>query len=219
MLLMKLLSKNSRSLGFTLIEVMIAMVIIGVLATVSVPGYRKYRNRAKMAEAYGALSKMTKDQSVYFLTNREFFHQTTTNPLFLATPMVIVDNASWKLLGFPTAVGSSVYFSYLAKAGKVNASGTEITAAGSSVSGNGFTTIADGALLAVNYSGSGSCNASGYSGSTFGAVSTANLNWVVVAAVTDINNDLGATCTTIGRLIKVLAGEQIIEGPFIQISE
>jgi len=37
--------------GFTLIEIMVVLVILGVLATISVPAYTKYVRKAKIGEA------------------------------------------------------------------------------------------------------------------------------------------------------------------------
>ena len=37
--------------GFTLIEIMVVLVILGVLATISVPAYTKYVRKAKISEA------------------------------------------------------------------------------------------------------------------------------------------------------------------------
>lgn len=42
--------------GFTLIELMIIVAIIGILATVSLPAYQNYSARAKMSEVILALS-------------------------------------------------------------------------------------------------------------------------------------------------------------------
>ena len=47
-------SSNERSrLGFTLVELMIVVALIGALASLAVPSFRKYQMTAKRAEAFG----------------------------------------------------------------------------------------------------------------------------------------------------------------------
>jgi len=47
--------KNKRFRGFTLIEVMIVMAVIGLLAAIAVPSYTQYIQRSHRAEARNAL--------------------------------------------------------------------------------------------------------------------------------------------------------------------
>ena len=51
--------------GFTLIELMIVVAIIGVLAAIAIPAYRDYANRAKMAEVLSAIDAIAQGGSEY----------------------------------------------------------------------------------------------------------------------------------------------------------
>jgi prepilin-type N-terminal cleavage/methylation domain-containing protein len=57
-------SKNG-SRGFTLIELMIVVAIIGVLATVAAVSYRKYLDAARTTEAYGMLGEIRNREEAY----------------------------------------------------------------------------------------------------------------------------------------------------------
>jgi prepilin-type N-terminal cleavage/methylation domain-containing protein len=61
-----LLRRDKRaSTGFTLIELMIVISIIGVLASIAAPGYERYVTRAKLAETVTMLGKWKKEFKLY----------------------------------------------------------------------------------------------------------------------------------------------------------
>lgn len=51
------MKSKTRQAGFTLIELMIVVAIIGILAAVALPAYQSYTNKAKLAEVILAASK------------------------------------------------------------------------------------------------------------------------------------------------------------------
>ncbi|MBR6421468.1 prepilin-type N-terminal cleavage/methylation domain-containing protein [bacterium] len=61
-----------RKKGFTLIELMIVVAIIGVLAAVAIPLYNGYTNRAKRVEAEEQLMTLAAAEEDYFNTYRQY---------------------------------------------------------------------------------------------------------------------------------------------------
>jgi prepilin-type N-terminal cleavage/methylation domain-containing protein len=58
--------KNKRASGFTLIELMIVVVIIGILATLAIPRFMRSSVKAKQSEAKEILKQIYVMQRTYF---------------------------------------------------------------------------------------------------------------------------------------------------------
>jgi type IV pilus assembly protein PilE len=58
--------------GFSLMEVMIAVVIVGILAEFALPQYRNYVNRGRIIDATARLSDFRVQMEQYFMDNRSY---------------------------------------------------------------------------------------------------------------------------------------------------
>ena len=77
---------NFKQKGFTLIELMIVVAIIGILAAIALPAYQDYVKRAKRADAKAALLAVQLAQEKYRANNPNYGSlidigiNTTTSP-------------------------------------------------------------------------------------------------------------------------------------------
>ncbi|MBN9411695.1 MAG: pilin [Burkholderiales bacterium] len=74
--------KRSLQKGFTLIELMIVVAIIGILAAVALPAYQDYTVRAKVSEVILAASALRTDVSEFAQSNGQM---PATNGLSIST--------------------------------------------------------------------------------------------------------------------------------------
>jgi len=71
-----MLKKNEK--GFTLIELMIVIAIIGILAAIAIPQFSKYRQRSYNAAAADDLRNATTAQEGYYVDEETYCHTLAT---------------------------------------------------------------------------------------------------------------------------------------------
>jgi type IV pilus assembly protein PilE len=79
--------ESSRQHGFTLIEVMIALVSVAILAAVALPTYRDQLRKSARAQAQAFLSDMASRQQQYLVEKRAYAASMTS--LGMATPAAV----------------------------------------------------------------------------------------------------------------------------------
>jgi prepilin-type N-terminal cleavage/methylation domain-containing protein len=96
--------------GFTLIEITIVLLLIGILATMALYTYRMMINKARMTQAKTVLGHLTKTEATYFSDHNRY----TDNIVLLDfDPVkydyyqvsVILDNDARNYLGIASGVG------------------------------------------------------------------------------------------------------------------
>ena len=64
--------------GFTLIELMIVVSIVGILAAIAIPNYMRYQARSKQSEARINLRSIYTSQNTYFAENDRYSNDLDT---------------------------------------------------------------------------------------------------------------------------------------------
>ena len=78
--------------GFTLIELMIVIVIIGILAAVAIPQYNKYTARVQVAEAFSLMAPVKTALILYYQTTGGFPAMASSNERLDALGIANRDN-------------------------------------------------------------------------------------------------------------------------------
>jgi type IV pilus assembly protein PilE len=146
-----------RSNGFTIIEILITVALIGILSAIALPNYNEYVLKGKLAEAYANLATLQTRMEQYYQDNRRYGNSAAT----LAACPTAADAAAQTNCGIPCPAAPNVkYFTFSCTLG-AGATGdqTYTYSAASSQLGFTFTVTDTGAkrttAVGTGWSGSG----------------------------------------------------------------
>ncbi len=88
--------------GFTLIELMIVVAIIGILAAIAIPNFLKFQAKSKQSEAKTNLKAIFTAETSYFGENNTFAALATVNYLPVGTPSKMIYAFAVEAGGAPT---------------------------------------------------------------------------------------------------------------------
>ncbi len=71
---------KTRATGFTLIELMVAVVIISLLAAVAIPSYRQYVVTSQRDQAKSLMLNLSSTEERYYTNNYTYYQLTTPPP-------------------------------------------------------------------------------------------------------------------------------------------
>ena len=88
-----MMSRSTKSAGFTLVELMVVVAIVGIIAAIAFPAYTQYVTKAKRATAKSMLTQVAQRQQQFFSDNKTYTND-LTNLGYPGSPIYIDDEGN-----------------------------------------------------------------------------------------------------------------------------
>ena len=97
--------------GFTMLELLMVIIVIGILASLAIPQYQGFMEKARVAEARNVISSIKSAQELYFLENAQYGAEADINGNYVTYETVTGNNELWfyAITGRNNALGAETY--------------------------------------------------------------------------------------------------------------
>lgn len=89
--------RNVTQRGFSLIELMVAVVIVGIISAVAIPSYQSYLRRGNRSAAKAAILDIAARQQQHLMTSRTYANKATLVAEGYAPDAAATQNYSWNV--------------------------------------------------------------------------------------------------------------------------
>ena len=119
-LIQQIISKSRRSgsaisMGFTLIELLVVVIIVGILASIALPGFLSQADKAKASSAKALVSSAIKECQVHLISGGTFTPQVAGTPEITLAPNPITCSSTLDNTYTATIVSNSQTFTGILK--------------------------------------------------------------------------------------------------------
>jgi type IV pilus assembly protein PilE len=90
--------KAVRQRGFTLIELMITVAIVGILASIALPSYKAYVKRGHRAAAQAEMMDLANREQQFLLSNRSYVGKAALTASGYAPPADVTSRYTWAVV-------------------------------------------------------------------------------------------------------------------------